>query len=437
VSGRYTVHDWHSAANRQERVIEGELIKLRRRRQKLEDELRALEAREQGALDMLLAGLLPDGSPAAAARAAEWTRFAELAREPPAASAEREITTRRERVAEIERDPRWVERVALRDPDVGTLTVPLREHEEHLAPLDAVLRRAEHPRLDHLLACGYGTPDYDVGWWRLSYYRDWEAGDEVLEQFPDHEEDFGRFRDYYLELVRAAEALRAEVERLRAEVRAGEDLEVEHRDTLAAIQTAPQRALDHARQRLGSFLADLGPQHLHDLLDPASPAGVSALRWAGLRKQREYLDELERHVLTPMEQTWSRDLAKLRRKVLKFSRPKHRYTRFRSDEFERTFADRSAKYAQRWRVYDASYEALREFDRYHEGSLARDHLWWDTICDGRLKGKQLPSVARFRTHRPDYRYQRPKRRTRDDEAAAAAAIAGADAAFDDALDDYS
>lgn len=433
----YDVNDWIRAARQQEDVLEQQMNELSRRRTKLDAEQQAIAGRLGTAVGELLSALLPDGSAAAAAQAAQWTGYARLAQDPPEEAARREVVEHRARLAEIEKDPRYTERQQLRDPDIGTLTTGLRENEELLAPLDAALKRAEHPRLNDLIAKGYGTPDYDVPWWRLSYYRDWEAGDEILEGFSDYEEDFGRFRDYYLEIYRSAATLRGEVERLRGEIRAGRNLELEHGRLAGEIGTAPQRALQTARQQLRSFLEDLGPKALEGRIDPTTPLGLLALRWAGLRKQLDYLKELEVHLLDAKEKAWARELSKLRRKATKYRRPKKRYTRFSQAEFSRTFRDRSSRYAKHWRTYDTSFDAIRGFDRYHEGSLADDCLWWDTICDGRIKGKRLPSVASFRREHPDYAYRRPKRRAMDDEALAAAAIANADAPDDDGFDDYS
>src|SRR5262249_35901624 len=131
------------------------------------------------------AALLPELTREHVARAVSLTGYASLAQEDPVGALAREQAAVAARVQEIEQDPRFRDRELLRHPRTGSLTRAKAELEELRAPLHAALSAAEHPRLERLLEVGYGTPSYGVGFWRMSYYEDWKAGDEILAKFPE------------------------------------------------------------------------------------------------------------------------------------------------------------------------------------------------------------------------------------------------------------
>ena len=86
------------------------------------------------------------------------------------------------RTAEISELPIFQNRLLLRAPRTGTLVREITELEEFREPLAQVLQKAGHPRLQRLLDVEYGLPSYSVPFWRLSYFADWKAGDEIVER---------------------------------------------------------------------------------------------------------------------------------------------------------------------------------------------------------------------------------------------------------------
>ena len=126
------------------------------------------------------------------------------------------------------------------------------------------MERCRHPRLARLLEAGYGTSRYAVPFWRMSYYADWKAGDEILERFPGKKE-FAEVLAEYLEAVRTLETYDPKLESLKAEFTAGVQLEEELGASRQGLESLEPRWLGLARIALA--------EHLEAL-----PAGVARRR---------------------------------------------------------------------------------------------------------------------------------------------------------------
>lgn len=424
----YTASDWLREAASLEQTLTQQLAELRRRRKQHAAAQEELTVRRDTAFTELLAAILPELSRPALERAVALTGYAALTQQDPQAALTAERQRAEAALRAVEADPAWVNRVDLRDPVTGSLTRALAEEQEHLTPLDAFLDRARHPRLEALIANGYGTPDYSVEWWRLSYYADWQAGDEIVEQFPEKGwERFEELRAHYEQVKEAADRLRARCQELQAEIDRGLALEAQREALLADLQGGLERRhLQTARHRLGRFLDACGPEAVGERLAQDPEIELLAKAWAGLRKQAFYMAQLRVHKLDEPEGSLEKELAKLRRKQLKYRRPKHAYTRFSASDFQRQFKDRRPRFQKHWKRYDRAYSSVWRFDRYDRGALRDDFLWWDLMTDGRVRGDFIPEVHRFHQAHPSYRYERPG--GDDDEALAAAAVAGADLA---------
>lgn len=212
--------------------------------------------------------LLPDLSDAACQRAAQLVGFRALISDPPA----RGIAAERERLLaelqSIEADPAWQERAALAHPETGTLTLRVAELEEQRRPaLDVVTRCNAHERFEHLLAVGYDTPTYAVPFWRAAYYRDWEAGDQVVEAFADREKPEGpalRFRDVvalYGELKESLDVLTTALNTAQGRLdHVGRQM-TRHAEATAGLESVEARHLEKWRARLVSHVQALGLEH--------------------------------------------------------------------------------------------------------------------------------------------------------------------------------
>jgi hypothetical protein len=325
-----------------------------------------------------------------------------------------EKTQLAKRIAEIEADPRYKTRELLLAPGVGKLMLALAEQQDFRKPFAETLSRASHPMLNRLLESGYGTPDYEVQWWRLSFYKLWEAGDQVLEKFPGAKA-FEDIRGEIIEAKKAVASFDAKIKEIKAQVAAIRALETEYNDSRQKLANSDADALTETRTRIRRHLEDLDYKNAGGTFqtDPAyeAPAKRSAGQWAKLT----YMDAMARDQLAERENALRTELAKLDRTIAKFSRPKHAHTRIPTSDTERlrTRRDKDRKFFDR---YHRSYETVYVFHDYNRGSIAEDFLWWDLMTDGHLDGNFIPEVQEFRNSHPNY----------DWDSDAAAAVAGQD-----------
>jgi hypothetical protein len=407
-----------------ERIAEVEAARaeIRRLREVHERSRADVEARWRHAHGELLQALVPSLDPEALRRAAWLTGYAPLAQPSVLANMEAERQRIAARIAEIEADPRFANRELLRAPRVGTLTQRLAELENYSAPLAAVLQTAEHPRLEHLLEVGYGTPEYKVAFWRTAYYVDWKAGDEILERFPE-KKAFADVRAEVLQMRDSIAVYNARIAEVQAEIAAGERIEAEHRGQSEALATLPDRYLTWAREALGRHLADIDLGALGDRLAQAPDVDVLARRVAGLASKLVYLDRMAQHNLDGPEAELNQAWTKLSRDVAKWSRPKMYSAIVAPDVLERRRRPLGARYQKGFQRFQKTYSRVYMFDDYGAGRLASDFLWWDLMTDGRIDGDFIPEVQSFRHRYPGYQYTGPRDDADDAEDVAAAAAA--------------
>ncbi|MHC4830568.1 MAG: hypothetical protein ACYTFT_09495 [Planctomycetota bacterium] len=422
----YTTREWLQQASAYERELENQLQELQRRRQEQKRTEGSVKEQRTQAVKAVAASLLTELTTEAIARLQRVTGMNSLRGQDPLSDVEKERAALRTRNTDIETNPRYADRAKLRDPLTGTLTTKREGYLKDREPLLRFFNAAQHDRLVRLMATDYGTEDYAVGWWRMTYYGDWKAGDEVVEQIQAIEpeiETFKAFREKYEDIQAAKATFDAEIEALDAEIRAGEKLEAEHASNLAAIESAAERKLESLRTETLAFLGTIEPSWLASRVAAENDPDLDLLmkRWAGLAKKEGYLVDLQARYLDEPEQRMTKELNKLRRQIVKYRRPKHHGKRFDRSSFNKRFKDRSSKYTKHWSSYDKRARAVSTFDRYDLGSLDDDFLWWDAMSDGRLDGSFSEDVTRFREQHPDYRYERP---VDEDYAAATAAWAG-------------
>lgn len=344
-------------------------------------------------------------------RAAALTGYQRPIAEDALGAMERERASLKQRIAQIEADPRFAQRELLRHPSTGSLTRGLREIEEMIAPMKDVLERCQHVRLGRLIESGYGTPEYGTAFWRLSYYRDWEAADDILERFAD-KQVFSEVRDEYLRAFQAYGPLDAERARISAEIAAGEALEREHQARSQALATLAARWLEQVRRATVTFLFECPPGALGSRLSKDAEVELLFKRAAGLYHKIKYLDAIVQYQVDAFVFDAKKALAKIDKDLTKYRRAKHAHTRFPAAMFERRFRDRSATYQKRWQRFEKTYTRVYAFDRWDRAHLDNDLLWWNVMTDGRVAGDFIAEVHEFHRARPGYVYTR-KRSDRD------------------------
>jgi hypothetical protein len=384
--------EWRQAAREQREELARQIARLGEIQRTHRTERHTLEAERAGVLADLTKALLPDLTPETLRLAGDETGFLPLRNDDPPGQREAERRALSARLAEIEADPRFDQRELLRAPRVGQLTRQVDELEEYRAPMAETLARAAHPRLARLIEVGYGTSSYQVAFWRMSYYRDWAAGDEILARFPDKKS----FADLREEMTQATETLRVydqKLGELRAEIAAGEALEREHEERRQALETVDARHLETWRSRLAEHIGAVDAATLATRLAGRPEVAPMLVRADGLGKKLEYLDQIVDSQIRPLENDLLAEDRKLLADMNKNANPKKAGLRFDEETMRKRFQDRPAKIRRRWDTAVGTYQTVYVFDRYDQGSLIRDFLWWDLITDGRLDGNFIPEVA--------------------------------------------
>ena len=425
----YGVDEFMQAAERQRAELTKQLDNVAQLRNQHTERRAEVQARADEAQKELLFALLPDLTPESIRRAVARTGYASLAQTNPQAQLAAETARLSARVKQLEADSRYRNRELLRAPHTGTLTQGLDELMEFRRAIVESMEGLSHPRLEHLLEVGYDTADYKVGWWRSAYYSDRKAAKEILSR-ASGKQRFREVREDYLQSREALVEYDQKIASLKGELSAGEALEREHDEAVAALSDVPGRLLSSLHEKLGKYLQDLEAPAIAERLKDEPDLQSLLKRWDGLRHKLGYLDELSQKQLDETEQKIRSEQQKLERDVMKYSRPKNQDARFPAGDFERRFQDRPRSFWTSINRYERSYDTVYGYDGYERASLVESFLWWDLMTDGRIHGRYISDVERHYQTYPHYHYERSMfddrddRRDRDD--LAAAAVAGAD-----------
>ncbi len=418
----YSSSDFVQAAAHQRGELQNAIAKNEQLRGRHQQRRHEVVQRYQHALHELLASLLPNMSLEARTRAADLTGYLPLVQYDHAAMMAAERAQLEAKIAAIESDPRFVHREFLRAPRIGKLTREVDELLEYRGPLAQVLAACQHPRMEHLVASGYGTPDYAVPFWRMSYYHDWEAADQVMASWPD--KTFAQVGAEYVKARDTVHTYDARIRELRAEIAQGEALEIDHRRSKEALASLEHRHLARARQFLGRHLVDCGFRVLGPRLGAEPGIETMAKRVSGLGHKLTYLDQLTQAHLDKADQELRAMLARTERDIMKYQRPKYYAAQIPAQVFQQRFRPRGPRYQKVWHRYEHAYDTVYGFDRYDTARLAGDFLWWDLMTDGRIDGDFLPEVYEHRRRNPSYRYVRPRDDDDDFHHASAATARG-------------
>lgn len=421
------VHDAQKARDQMKET----LAQLNTQQQAARREVSSLVNRQETALSELAAAMLPSLTPESIEAAIGLSGYRTFAIVNPAIELQKaqhklgeQIRDRavqiERRAHDIERLPEFENRLLLRAPRTGTLTREIAELEEFREPLCEVLRRCEHPRMERLLESKYGLPEYSVPFWRLSYFSDWKAGDEIVAKFGG-EKTFVDVRSEYLAARDGVAVYDQKLSKLRAEVERGAAIEREH-DSLLAEQKAlsegrhglqeqlakmPEQFLKEARIQLERYLADLDFVTIGDRLAQHHDVETMAKRYFGLRKQAEYLRQTSTQLLDNSRPALEQTIQKLDREITKYQRPKYASQRISADQLTK-IAERNRRSQEVLARQRDAQTAILAFGAYEMGRLDEDFLWWDLITDGKVKASYIDEVARFKALHPTYRYRRPK-----------------------------
>jgi hypothetical protein len=313
------------------------------------------------------------------------------------------------RIAEIEKDPLYVNRQQLIDPIVGEHTLAKEKVGSQKELIDQSVSRFESLEgfLD-LLERNYDTPDYNVSKLSLQYYRDWKRGDEIEDSFISHGKEGEKIRPSFSDLAyqyrqvkQAADNYQSDIDRLDREIGKINGLVAEREEALRSLTTLADDVLAEARARLLDHV-----QHADraDLAERAKdrPEILATLKHIeGLEKKTEYLEALTRQYVDSDAEALLDRIASLEKKAIKYSRPKNRSARVPASDAERWLKDPTPKLRQRWGRYHTSHTTIYSFNRYDNYDFFSNYLWWDVMTDGRLDGNFIPEVSDYRATNPE------------------------------------
>lgn len=380
------------------------------------------------------AALLPRLDAQWLAYVVQLTGYAPFRHQDPVAGREAERAQLAAELTRIEADPRFAERELMRHPRTGTLFVKREELLGHRKPWADVLEAAQHPRLERLLETGYGTERYDVPFWRLSYYQDWEAGDELLERFPG-KTNFGEVAD---EVRRARETVSTfdqELDGINREIGQGAALEQQHAQLGQALASLDQRWLEFARGRLVEHLMTIDPKVVKPMLQGNADVQLLYLRASGMMAKGRYLEAMVGENAGKLRETLPEQLQKIDRDIAKFNRPKNRNAWWPREVIDRKVKSRGDRYNKQFQRFETHYHTVYVYDDWSRARAYDDFVWWHLMTDGRVPGHYIPEVATFEQHHPEWGQGLPPAQHDDwDDSDAAAAIATADDAQERSVD---
>jgi hypothetical protein len=350
----------------------------------------------------------------------------------------KQVEERREwigkRLATIERDPRYANAELLRHPRTGSLAQAIAQNEDYRAPLLYLTALCEsHPRFLRLIDIGFGTQEAGTSWWRLSYWADRSAANEILARFPGRTE-FLQVREEYLRAKEDLAVFDAELVALRKEWAAGEALAHEFAALAEEHRTLDERALAHTRERIVAHMLGCDVSLMTERLRSLAPSKAAAkggllllfLRASGITAKMSYLEGVARAKLSEIQQDINKQAQSLASVEM---RTRRRWAPMPLAKYQKLSEDKRARYEKRWQRFGKTYTTVHTYDRYDRGIYYQDLLWWDLMTRGRHDGSYLPEVRHFHDTHPNYQYD-PDWKTLQQEHRALYANAGDERAGD-------
>ena len=403
--------------------IEAELLRVGALQDKHRTQQQEVEQQLQIAETDLVKALLPDMAPGTLQYCATWAGLPALATE-PLAEMEQERQKVNSRLQEIGREPLYIDRNNLCDPELGTLPNDIKDLEIHCESLSSSTRPAEaHPRWGRLMEVNYGTPDYKVGWWRLSHYQDWRAGEEISTIFKG--QSFPKIMENYRESKSSLEVLEKRLAEKRRDLKTCQRLTREHQELSERLPRLTEIQLEKTRARLGHHLRQIPAEMLIEQFRNWPAMGPMLARYSGLNAKVSYLQQMYDNQLSPLFEELKAEAFKIDRKLDQLRNPKNWDREY---EVNPSLMERDAKIQRRLDRYDQTYVTVYTYDRYDSVDLALDILWWDIFTSGRRDGSYISEVQQYHDMHPDYTYVRGQeiRDDWDDNYSVASAVEAGD-----------
>lgn len=368
-----------------------------------------LKAAREKVLEELTALILPSLAAADVAQVNTLTGFRGFMVNDPTTEFRQRRDALSQRIVAIEQDPRYLNRERLTHEVAGELTAQRAEILRQLAILNPSLQRfTAQSRFEMLVQRGYGTRDYKYSWTSLEYYRDWRDADACEEALSPPAAKgqkrrlmpFAELAEQYRPLRAAAAAYGEDLAAVEAKIKAINDLVAERK---AAIKDLPQMArtvLLECRGKLREHLLYLDREELGQRAANVPDLLTAVKKLHGIEKQIEYLEELRLNFIQPERLALGTYITKIKRKIEKFSRPKHRSAVLSSVDANNWLKDPRPKIVERRKRYGVAAQKLLSFRSYDTYSYGHNNLWWDFMLGEALNGDFVPEVVNHRRQYP-------------------------------------
>jgi hypothetical protein len=320
----------------------------------------------------------------------------------------------------ISNSPAYANRELLRHPRTGSLITKRDELVGHRKPWADVLEAASHPRLERLLDANYGLPEYSTPFWRMSYYQDWEAGDEILEKFPG--KSFADVRNEVLQARETVSTFDSELLDIQRQINEGVTLDQRYTQAYERYQSLDQRYLDEARRRLVEHLLTMEPKWIASRIQADPNVHALYLRASGLQAKDKYLGAMLQNHAGTLHQQLAPQIQKIDRDIQKFSRPKHYHAWWPRDVIDRRVRSRRERFQKQQQKFEQHYTTVYVYDDWDRARGYDDFVWWHLMTDNRWSGSYIPEVASFEQSHPEWQHHVPEPTYDDSDAAAAIAM---------------
>ena len=381
-----------AALDRQMTLANSEVSALERLQRGIAQDLARIDGELDAAWQRLTETVLPSLDPAVLDRAAALLRLAPL----QSATVEQQlrgiIASAQQRYARVVNDPSYVNRETI----INEASIRTAEVEEALRPLvESTSSLEQEPYFSELLQYRYGTDEYAVRFWQLSYYTHWKHAELIIEKHGQRMKstDFAGIAARYVDEKNAQRSLESVRQSQRDKLRAVDAAVAAVNDADDAAKNAVPRMLASLRGRVREHLAPLDVKDVAALVVGAGDIDLAWRRVVGLKKKQEYLTALSREQLRGPLNDINALRSKLQRDRAKLARPKNLHRQWSQHDYDRRFGvDRSGKWSKRRdRIEDARTHIVR-YEAYDRWDPYSDILWWDLMTDGRIDGNFIDEV---------------------------------------------
>ncbi len=379
------------AARRQNKLLRDEVLELGRLDAAHRRALAAVDAEEAAAWENLVEVIVPALDEAALEALSRRLGLPAIGPAQVRQRAAEERARDDQAIREVDADPDSARAVDVQNE----IAIEVDELDRQIAPLKEGVRALQDDRhFGELLSKGYGTPDYTVPYWTLSYYRHWKHGDLLIEQHGPRwrVKDFAALRAKYGEQTAALATLADARKTLRARGAAVEALLRRRADAVRSIETSAPRHLGDVRARVRAHIEPLDDERLVSLVARDEATRTTAARIAGVRAKRRYLQKMHEELVAAPREAIKRAIQKNESDAAKLSRPKNRNRSMAQSDFDRRFSDKRPTWEKRRRRYEDASNQVVVFHDYSRWNPVGDILWWDLMTDGRIDGDFIPEV---------------------------------------------